>query len=121
MVAIPHGQASSACPSSSKLNLIRDKVRDAKLRKISNKGRKEMGGTGDYREEDSSEQTCGILYEGEFAQGEDDIARGGRDQWHHPHQSNIGDDGDSQPFGDFVSREIGEEARDDGGMEVERH
>ena len=54
-----------------------------------------MGGAGDYREEDTLEQTCGMLYEGEFAQGEDDTIRGGRDQWHHPHQSNSRDDGDS--------------------------
>ena len=121
MVAIPHEQASGACPSDSKLKLIRDNFKDAKLGKISTRDRKEMGGACDYGEEDSSEQTRGMLYEGEFARGEDDTVCGGKDQWHHPYQSNIGDDGDSQPFGDSVSREIGEEARDDGGIEVERH
>ena len=103
MVAIPHGQASGACPSSSKLKLIRDKVRDAKLGKFSNRGRKEMGGAGDYVEEDSSEQTCGMLYEGEFALGEDGSVHGDKDQWHHSYQSNTRDDGDSQPLNDSVS------------------
>ena len=79
MVAIPHGQASGACPSNNKLKLIRDKVRDAKLGKISNRGRKEMGGSDDYEEEDSLEQTCGMLYEGEFAWGEDGSVCGDRD------------------------------------------
>ena len=62
-----------------------------------------MGGAGDYGEEDSSEQTCGMLYEGEFVWGEDGSVHGDKDQWHHSHQSNIGDDGDSQPLNDSVS------------------
>ena len=85
MVAFSNGQASGACPSNGKLKLIKDNFRDAKLGKISNGGRKGMGEAGDHGEEDSSEQTCGMLYEGEFARGEDDIVRGGRDQWHYPH------------------------------------
>ena len=67
MVAFPNEQANGACPSNSKLKLIKDNFRDAKLGKISNRGRKGMGGAGDYREEDTLEQTCGMLYEGEFA------------------------------------------------------
>ena len=66
MVAIPHEQASGACPSNSKLKLIRDNFKDVKLGKISTRDRKEMGGSCDYGEEDSSEQTRGMLYEGEF-------------------------------------------------------
>ena len=72
MVEVCHRQTSSSSPSTNKLKLVSDKIKHANLEKISDQGRKGMNGTSDYCEEDSSRQACGMLYEGEFAQGEND-------------------------------------------------
>lgn len=88
MVEVCHGKTSGSDPSANKLKLVCDKFKCANLRKISDGGREVMDGACDYSEEDPSRQAYGMLYEGEFSQGEDDSICRSQDQRHHSHQNN---------------------------------
>nr|POE73708.1 hypothetical protein CFP56_66700 [Quercus suber] len=113
-VEVCHGQSCASVPSTNNFKLVRDKFKGAALGKISNRGREEMVGNGDLCEEDSSNQACGMLYDGEYALGEHDFK-------HHSHQINNKGEGNNSPLDLFVPGEIGERGRGDGSMEIERH
>ena len=80
-----------------------------------------MDGISDLREEDPSRQACGMLYEGECTQDEDDSVCESQDWRNHSHQDFNRDDGYCSPLDHLVPRELGEEDRGDRRMDIERH
>nr|POE64359.1 uncharacterized protein CFP56_12408 [Quercus suber] len=63
---------SCSATSTTKLDLVKDKFRGATLGKIADRDRERKDGYGDFSEEDSHRQACGMLYDGESEHGEDD-------------------------------------------------
>ena len=91
---IPATQA----PFANKLKLVSEKIKHANLEKITDRDRKGMDENRDFSEEDSSRQACGMLYEGEFTQGEDDPICRSQDQMYHSHQDNNRGDESCSPL-----------------------
>ena len=121
VVEICHGYASVPSPATIKAKLASDKNKHANLRKIADRDRKGMDGNRDLSEEDPSRLACGMLYEREFTQGEDDSVCRSQDQRNHSHQDFNRGDGYCSPLNHPVSQEFGEEGRGDGRMDIERH
>ena len=62
VVEVCNGQPSYSATSTNKLNLVRDKFKGAALGKIADRDRERGDGNGDFSEEDSHRQACGMLY-----------------------------------------------------------
>nr|POE91698.1 hypothetical protein CFP56_34470 [Quercus suber] len=119
VVEVCEGQASNATPSTSKLNLVKEKFRGANLGKIADRNRKGDDVIGDFREEDAHGQSSGMRYVGESEHGEDDPMCRDKDARHVPIQDVSGGEGYNPSLGNSIPRDADEQSRDDGGMEVE--
>ena len=121
MVEVCNRQPNCSATSTTKLNLVRAKFRGAALGKIVDRDREIRDGNGDFNEEDSHRQACGMLYDGEFEQGEDDTKCRSQDTRYHSHQNVSKGEGHSSPLGHSIPGEVGEQGRGDGSMEIENH
>ena len=121
VVEICHGHTSVPCPTTIKLKLAGDRIKHATLEKIADRDRKGLDGLSDLGEEDPSRQACGMLYEGESTQDEDDLVCESQDRGNHSHQDFNRGDGYRSPLDQPVPREFGEESRGDGSMDIKRH
>ena len=98
VVEVCNGQPSCSATSTTKLNLVRDKFRGAALGKIVDRDRERRDGNGNFNEEDSHRQACGMLYNGEFEQGEDDTKCRSQVTRYHSHQNVSMGEGHSSPL-----------------------
>ena len=80
-----------------------------------------MDGKFDFCEENSTRQACGMLFEGELTQDEDDPTARSQDLRHHSHQILSRGEGDNPTLGHLVPRLVAEQGGGDGCMEVEGH
>nr|POE50002.1 hypothetical protein CFP56_33344 [Quercus suber] len=69
VVKVCNGQPSCSATSTTKLDLVRDTFRGATLGKITDRDRERKDDYGDFSEEDSHRQACGMLYDGESEHG----------------------------------------------------
>ena len=121
VVEIYHGQASVPCPTTIKLKLAGDRIKHAALGKITDRSRKELVEPDDLGEEDPSRQACGMLYEGESTQDEDDPVCESQERENPTHQDLNRRDGYCSPLDQSVPRVSGEESRGNGSMDIEGH
>ena len=121
VVEIYHGQASVPCPTTIKLKLAGDRIKHAALGKITDRSRKELVEPDDLGEEDPSRQACGMLYEGESTQDEDDPVCESQERENPTHQDLNRRDGYCSPLDQSVPRVPGEESRGNGSMDIEGH
>ena len=121
VVEICHGQASVPRPTTIKLKLARDRIKHATLGKITDRGRKGLVEPNDLSEEDPSRQACGMLYEGESTQDEDDPVCESQERENPTRQDLNRRDGYCSPLDQSVPRVSGEESRGNGSMDIERH
>lgn len=87
LVEVCNGHPSYSATSTTELNLVRDKFKGAALGKIADRDRERGDGNGDFSEEDSHRQACGMLYDGESEQGEDDTKCRSQVTRYHSHQN----------------------------------
>ena len=121
MVEVPLRPACSPNLSSDQLGSICNKIKCAPFGKIAIRSRERGDSFGDNDEKISPGNTCGMHDVGQSSSSETSSVCGARDESHHSHQSNPGEDVDNQALSHSFPRLHDGEEGTDGSMEVEGH
>ena len=121
MVEVPLRPACNPNLSSDQLGSICNKIKCAPFGKIALKSKDKGDSLGDNGEKVSSGNTYGMHDVGQPSSSETTSVCEARDESHHSHQSNLGEDVDNQALSHSFSRKHEGEEGTNGSMEVEGH